>query len=62
MDTQKLICNTVILKFSQWCPFTEFFREEQHPHLFKVDESIGIDEDTAKRVIAHYNECKQYTK
>ena len=43
-------------------PFTDFFRVEQHKHLFKVDERIGIDEDTAKRVIAHYSECKQYTK
>lgn len=39
-----------------------YFRKEQLPHLFKVDERIGIDEDSAKRVIAHYNECKQYTK
>ena len=43
-------------------PFTDFFRKEQQPHLFKVDERIGIDKDTAKRVIAHYSECKQYTK
>ena len=34
-------------------PFTDFFREEQLPHLFKVDERIGIDKDTAKRVIAY---------
>ena len=27
-------------------PFTDFFREEQLPHLFKVDERIGIDEET----------------
>ena len=42
-------------------PFTDFFRVEQHKHLFRVDERIGIDKDTAKRVIAHYRECKQYT-
>ena len=34
-------------------PFTDFFREEQHKHLFKVDERIGIDEETVKRIIAH---------
>ena len=32
-------------------PFTDFFREEQLPHLFKVDERIGIDEETVRRVI-----------
>ena len=35
-------------------PFTVFFREEQLPHLFKVDERIGIDEDTVKRVVTHF--------
>ncbi|MGM9697996.1 MAG: HAD domain-containing protein [Prevotella sp.] len=36
-------------------PFTDFFREEQLPHLFKVDERIGIDEETARRVIDYFN-------
>ena len=27
-------------------PFTDFFREEQLPHLFKVDECTGIDKET----------------
>lgn len=35
------------------CPILDFFREEQLPHLFKVDERIGLDEETAKRVIEH---------
>ena len=39
-------------------PFTDFFREEQLPHLFKVDERTGIDEETAKRVIAYFKEKK----
>ena len=36
-------------------PFTEFFREEQLPFLFKVDELTGLDEETAKKVIKHLN-------
>ena len=36
-------------------PFTDFFREEQQPHLFKVDERTGIDEETARRVIDYFN-------
>ena len=35
-------------------PFTDFFREEQHKYLFKVDERIGIDEETVKRIIATF--------
>ena len=37
------------------CPFQEFFREEQLPFLFKVDERTGLDEETAKKVIEHLN-------
>lgn len=33
------------------CPFTDFFREDQLSHLFRVDEQHGIDEDTARLVI-----------
>ncbi|MBQ7424232.1 MAG: hypothetical protein IJV19_05780 [Prevotella sp.] len=33
------------------CPFQEFFREEQLPHLFKVDERTGLDEKTVTKVI-----------
>ncbi|MGM9702825.1 MAG: HAD domain-containing protein [Prevotella sp.] len=36
-------------------PFTDFFREEQLPHLFKVDERVGIDEETARRVVDYFN-------
>ena len=39
-------------------PFTDFFREEQLPHLFKVDEQVGITEVTARQVIAYLNEKK----
>lgn len=35
------------------CPFQEFFREEQLPFLFKVDERTGLDEETTKKVIKH---------
>ena len=34
-------------------PFLNFFNEEQLPHLFKVDERTGLNEETAKRVIEH---------
>ena len=40
-------------------PFTDFFLEEQLPHLFKVDERTGIDEETAKRVIAHFQSASK---
>jgi len=33
------------------CPILDFFREEQLPHLFKVDERTGLDEGTSTRVI-----------
>lgn len=33
------------------CPILDFFREEQLPHLFKVDERTGLDEKTVTRVI-----------
>lgn len=33
------------------CPFTEFFREEQLPFLFKVDERTGLDEETTKKIV-----------
>ena len=36
-------------------PFTGFFRTEHLSFLFKVDERIGLDEDTARRVIGHLN-------
>lgn len=36
------------------CPFMEFFREEQLPHLFKVDERTGLDEKTARKIIDNY--------
>ena len=32
-------------------PFLDFFNEEQLPHLFKVDERTGLDEETATKVI-----------
>ena len=32
-------------------PFLDFFREEQLPHLFKVDERTGLDEKTVTKVI-----------
>lgn len=35
------------------CPFQEFFREEQLSHLFKVDERIGLDGYTTRKVIEH---------
>ncbi|MBR1464643.1 MAG: hypothetical protein IJ604_14870 [Prevotella sp.] len=34
-------------------PFTDFFREEQLQHLFKVDERTGLDDETARNVIAY---------
>ena len=36
-------------------PFTDFFRDEQLPHLFKVDERTGIDEDTTRSIIGYFN-------
>ena len=36
-------------------PFIGFFRDEQTPHLFQVDERIGIDEHTAKAVAEYLN-------
>lgn len=33
------------------CPFTDFFQEEQLPHLFRVDERIGLDAETMEKVI-----------
>ena len=33
------------------CPIQDFFRKEQLPFLFKVDEQTGLDEETAKRII-----------
>ena len=33
------------------CPILDFFREEQLPHLFKVDERTGLNEETATKVI-----------
>lgn len=35
-------------------PFTEFFREEQLPYLFKVDERTGLDEETMRKIIDNY--------
>ena len=32
-------------------PFTDFFRKEQLPYLFKVDEHTGLDEVITKQVI-----------
>ena len=37
------------------CPFSDFFREEQLSHLFRADERIGLDEDTAREVVAYLN-------
>lgn len=37
------------------CPILDFFREEQLPFLFKVDERTGLDEETMNRVIEHLN-------
>jgi hypothetical protein len=33
------------------CPILDFFREEQLQHLFKVDERIGLDDETARLVV-----------
>jgi len=35
------------------CPILDFFREDQLQHLFKVDEMVGLDEETVKKVINH---------
>lgn len=35
------------------CPILDFFREEQLPFLFKVDERTGLDEETSKKIIEH---------
>lgn len=35
------------------CPILDFFRKEQLPFLFKVDERTGLDEETADRIIEH---------
>ena len=35
------------------CPILDFFREEQLPFLFKVDERTGLNEETALSVINH---------
>ena len=35
------------------CPILEFFREEQLPFLFKVDERTGFDSNTTRKVIEH---------
>lgn len=32
-------------------PILDFFREDQLQHLFKVDEMVGLDEETVKKVI-----------
>ncbi len=37
------------------CPILDFFNEDQLPHLFKVDEMTGLDEETAKKVITYLN-------
>lgn len=37
------------------CPILDFFREEQLPYLFKVDERTGLDDKTTKEVIEHLN-------
>ena len=37
------------------CPFSDFFREEQLSHLFRADERIGLDEDTAREVVGYLN-------
>lgn len=34
-------------------PITDYFIKEQLPHLFKVDSQVGINEETAQKVIAH---------
>lgn len=35
------------------CPILDFFREDQLPVLFKVDERTGLDEETALSVVNH---------
>ena len=35
-------------------PFTDFFRKEQLPHIFKVDERTGIDEETVRGIKATF--------
>lgn len=37
-------------------PFSTFFDDEQLPHLFKVDELDGLDEETAQRVVEYFTE------
>ena len=37
-------------------PFMDFFREEQLEFLFRVDERIGIDESTVRKVVEYLNE------
>lgn len=37
------------------CPILDFFREEQLPHLFKVNERTGLDEETARKIIEYLN-------
>ena len=36
------------------CLLMEFFREEQLPYIFKVDERTGLDEKTARKIIDNY--------
>ena len=36
------------------CPILDFFREEQLPFLFKVDERTGLDEETVRKIIDNY--------
>lgn len=33
------------------CPFTDFFQEEQLPHLFQVNEHTGLDAETSQKII-----------
>ena len=48
LDTYDMNCQYVIIDD---CPFTDFFREDQSQHLFKVNEGTGLDEETARKII-----------
>jgi len=52
LDTETGIVRYVIIDD---CPILDFFNEEQQPHLFKVDERAGLNEETTRRVIGYLN-------
>lgn len=50
LDACGEVCQYVIIDDA---PFTDFFREEQLPFLFKVEPNYGLDSDTAQRIVAY---------